>query len=770
LSNSFDRQGAKFVDYFRFETLKKIKVANTSTFSRSLQRENRATGGLDAEFLPPQTSSLATSSSTTQAGVPSRPISILFDASHKNLYTTLNGYKKLHRRLRASYEVSSTRDELTPADLIDHDLVVICAPASAFENSELAALHAFVSRGGSVLCLGRAGNAVGGGAITTDEESGGSGAVPGGGDLTTTRERVKQQGNSRSQSTHSKAIIRDDMNDGNVLSNDKSGTSAAYLNTFLSHYGIKINNDCVIRAVFHKYLHPKECFVSKGCASIQFGKAIAKLHGRSKVATLALSNARGDSIPPSGGSDDEEDDEDDDEGGKGGRRSKTADGIEFIYPRGASVVISKPAIPLLTSGFVSYPVNKTICAVFQAPTSTTQQRSFSSSSTTTATTNTSTVINGGRVAVLGSSDMFSDDFISKECNGAIADALFRWLLQPSMLLRENDGKSNLAINDEKMSIDMLLSNIIPTESTNSSSTISKRKQDEMTGKASKNVDEDSIKNIHIIPDTTSLAERLRGCIQESEPLPRDFTKLFDLKLYGFSPLMTTEAVALFDKLGVKHEPLTLIPPQFECPLPPLRPAVFPPQMREPLPPALELFDLDEHFASEKARLAQLTNKCGDEDLEYYVRECGHILGVSQRLQAMSNLSSVSSSLSSSSTGSSSSTTNEGSLPMPFKFGESRLRGSIALQPQQQLLLQQQQQQQPSAIQVLAFVFKSIVNYKKLTQEPEPDVIQASFGYTGGEKSSKEGLNNIAVVPGGVALRQNVGAGGLGAGVAAKYKE
>ena len=774
MSYSFDRQGAIFWNIFGLNFEKKFKVANTSTFSRSLQRENRATGGLDAEFLPPQTSSLPT---FTPLGVPSRPISILFDASHKNVYTTLNGYKKLHRRLRASYEVSSVRDELTPADLIDHDLVVICAPASEFENSELAALHAFVSRGGSVLCLGRAGNAVGGGAIITDEENGGNGNVPGGGDLTTTRERVKQQGNSRSQSTHSKVLIRDDMNEGNVLSNDKSGTSAAYLNTFLSHYGIKINNDCVIRSVFHKYLHPKECFVSKGCASSQFGKAIAKLHGRSKAATMALSIARGDSIPPSGGSDEDEDDDavDDDEGGKGGRRSKGADGVEFIYPRGASVIISKPAIPLLTSGFVSYPVNKTICAVFQAPVSTTQRRSFTSS-TSTITTNTSPDINGGRIAVLGSSDMFSDDFISKESNGAIADALFRWLLQPLMLLRGNENNRNIALNDEKMSIDACLSNIIPTESTNTSSTISKRKQEEMTGKTSNNVDEDSIKNIHIVPDTTSLAERLRGCLQESEPLPRDFTKLFDLKLYGFSPLMTSEAVALFDKLGVKHEPLTLIPPQFECPLPPLRPAVFPPQMREPLPPALELFDLDEHFASEKARLAQLTNKCGDEDLEYYVRECGHILGVSQRLQAMSSLSNASSSLSassssSSSTGSSSSSTaNEGSLPMPFKFGESRLRGSIALQPQQQLLLQQQQQQQPSAIQVLAFVFKSIVNYKKLTQEPEPDVIQASIGYIGGEKSGKDGLNNIAVVPGGVALRQNVGAGGLGAGVAAKYKE
>lgn len=60
------------------------------------------------------------------------------------------------------------------------------------------------------------------------------------------------------------------------------------------------------------------------------------------------------------------------------------------------------------------------------------------------------------------------------------------------------------------------------------------------------------------------------------------------------------------------------------------------------------FDLDEHFASERLRLAQLTNKCmaawrcrfalsaihvaaafagSDDDLEYFVRESGNILGV-----------------------------------------------------------------------------------------------------------------------------------------------
>jgi hypothetical protein len=92
------------------------------------------------------------------------------------------------------------------------------------------------------------------------------------------------------------------------------------------------------------------------------------------------------------------------------------------------------------------------------------------------------------------------------------------------------------------------------------------------------------------------------------------------------------AVALYGALGVKHEPLSLIPPQFEAPLPPLNPAVFPPSLRELPPPALDQFDLDEHFASPKKRLAQLTNKCtGRDDLDYFVETAGEILGVTAAL-------------------------------------------------------------------------------------------------------------------------------------------
>jgi intraflagellar transport protein 52 len=169
-------------------------------------------------------------------------------------------------------------------------------------------------------------------------------------------------------------------------------------------------------------------------------------------------------------------------------------------------------------------------------------------------------------------------------------------------------------------------------------------------------------------------------------LPKDFTTLFDLNLFKFDTSLIPEAIKLyevskikffsfhknvilqsinittiicfFQEVRLKHEPLSLIQPQFETPLPPLQPAVFPPTLREIPAPALDLFDLDEHFASERVRLAQLTNKCtpsfiyicltyfffiletdffcvvgNDDDLEYYIRECGDILGVTDKLDA-----------------------------------------------------------------------------------------------------------------------------------------
>lgn len=137
--------------------------------------------------------------------------------------------------------------------------------------------------------------------------------------------------------------------------------------------------------------------------------------------------------------------------------------------------------------------------------------------------------------------------------------------------------------------------------------------------------------------------------KKNEELPSDFTTLFDAELFKFDISLLPAAITLYDNLKLKHEPLSLILPQFEVPLPALEPAVFHPLLRDLPPPPLELFDLDEQFASERVRLAQLTNKCmcldllfmilcdcfawvgNNDDLEYYVRECAEILGVTEKL-------------------------------------------------------------------------------------------------------------------------------------------
>jgi intraflagellar transport protein 52 len=72
-----------------------------------------------------------------------------------------------------------------------------------------------------------------------------------------------------------------------------------------------------------------------------------------------------------------------------------------------------------------------------------------------------------------------------------------------------------------------------------------------------------------VPDITALADRLRSCLQESDELPRNFMTLYNDKLYKFDTDLIPEALKLFTSLNIKHEPLTLIPPQFETPMPAL---------------------------------------------------------------------------------------------------------------------------------------------------------------------------------------------------------
>ncbi|EKX54239.1 hypothetical protein GUITHDRAFT_91822 [Guillardia theta CCMP2712] len=337
------------------------------------------------------------------------------------------------------------------------------------------------------------------------------------------------------------AVIKNYLEDGGsvfmLLGEGGEGKYGTNINFLLEEYGIYINSDCAVRSVYHKYLHPKEVLISNGVLNRELSHAIARLPGASKSEreSVDLSSTQHD----------------------------LHGGLEIVFPYGATLNVQKPAIPLLSTGQESYPLNRPVLAVYDGK----------------------LLHKQGKLIVLGSDKVFNDEWLLKEENGKLLDVLMKWLV-PGQEIKLN----------------------------------------------SNDAEDPDINEYHHVPDTGALASRVRCCLQEAEEIPRDFASMFDDKLFKFDTDEIPEAIKLYKQLDVKHEVLTLIPPQFEAPLPPLQPAVFPPALREPPPPALDLFDLDEQFASERVRLAKLTNKCKDPDsLDFYVKHSAEILGVTNKL-------------------------------------------------------------------------------------------------------------------------------------------
>lgn len=123
--------------------------------------------------------------------------------------------------------------------------------------------------------------------------------------------------------------------------------------------------------------------------------------------------------------------------------------------------------------------------------------------------------------MLGSMKFFADEFFENEDNQKIQEAVFKWLLNS-----DGDAEFERYVNEEA-----------------------------------------EINEYHHVPDITALADRLRSCLQESDEMPKDFTTLFSQNLYKFDTDLVPESIELYKTLGVKHDPLTLIPPQFETPMP-----------------------------------------------------------------------------------------------------------------------------------------------------------------------------------------------------------
>ncbi|GLV44649.1 Intraflagellar transport 52 [Carabus blaptoides fortunei] len=244
------------------------------------------------------------------------------------------------------------------------------------------------------------------------------------------------------------------------------------------------------------------------------------------------------------------------------------DPLHIIYPHGATLNVSRPSVVGFTSGITTFPLDRPLAALYCHS-------------------------SGGKVAVIGSGEMFTDKYIDKEHNDKLREMFV------SFLTTTETVKLN------------------PTEH-----------------------DDIDTWEYQMVPDIAELAERPRACLTDAvgNSVPIDYTKLFETKLFSINTDMVPDALKLYEKLDVKHSPLKLISPQFEAPLPALQAAVFPPSFRDLQAPPLELFDLDDAFSSEFSRLAQFTNKYlmtgpglqeTDKELDFYIQECSKIVNLEE---------------------------------------------------------------------------------------------------------------------------------------------
>jgi intraflagellar transport protein 52 len=72
-----------------------------------------------------------------------------------------------------------------------------------------------------------------------------------------------------------------------------------------------------------------------------------------------------------------------------------------VYPYGVSLNIQDPSSVILSSGPLSYPINRPIAGVFQSR---------------------------GKIAVVGSYQMFTDDYFDQEENAKLFDFFLKFLL------------------------------------------------------------------------------------------------------------------------------------------------------------------------------------------------------------------------------------------------------------------------------------------------------------------------------------------------------
>lgn len=133
----------------------------------------------------------------------------------------------------------------------------------------------------------------------------------------------------------------------------------------------------------------------------------------------------------------------------------------------------------------------------------------------------------GKILAIGSGYMFEDKYISEDTNMIIWEYFIKLLLDPNQKFSSYDF-ADIDLSDNTL-----------------------------------------------IPDTVWSAEQAKICLPESIDcdLPADFKDMFDMRLHSINNDLLPEVISCYEQLNIKYEPLKLIKPQFEIPLPPLQLAV-----------------------------------------------------------------------------------------------------------------------------------------------------------------------------------------------------
>ena len=328
----------------------------------------------------------------SRSGVPV----LMFNSCKRETHGVKSGLRKAARKLKSQYKVVDNRDAITLENLARASCVVFASPRERFEAREFDAIKQYLAGGGSVLFLASEG--------TETEED---------------------------------AAMRKN------------------LNLLLFQYGIEVNNDAVVRTVFMPgYFHPKECYVANGVVNVEMANAAWRLAQSSKKGRRSGSKSKtagavaGGSLKSKGLKSAP--------AGLGGLGDGAAlgaapaevteenGGLTFVYPYGSTLNVKRPAVATMSSGPISYPLQRPVCAFWDgghiaAPSPTAAAAAAaaemaaaaldaSSGDTSTLRGSAAVAKHRGRLVVLGSTKVFDDEFIGKEQNSALLRVCLQWLM------------------------------------------------------------------------------------------------------------------------------------------------------------------------------------------------------------------------------------------------------------------------------------------------------------------------------------------------------